>query len=239
MEVQPNSLSEDEIRDRDKRLAAAHEAGHFVVASFFGQPLTARIEKSESTDLTAERAWVGQVETETGDWTPTVAVAGELAVALVEEPDYWNNLESLADDVLDEINEDPDFLSPTDRASFPDDRVQQRAAIAEAAEILRNNHAFFVWATHELYHCSEITGARFAMACEFENNNSVDWQHSQLQLLLNRFNQLVAEVKAEQKSKKPSDEKIAAAEAEAGRLKGLLERVANRINRINGLGWTN
>jgi hypothetical protein len=77
------------------------------------------------------------------------------------------------------------------------------------------------------------------MACEFENTNNVDWQQTQLQILLTRFNQLVAEVQAAQKSKKPNKDAIAAAEAEAGRLKSLLEGVAHRINRINGLGWTN
>jgi hypothetical protein len=232
-------MTDDEIRERDKRLAAAHEAGHFVVSTYFGQPLTARIERSESTDLTGERAWVGQVETETGDWNPAIAVAGELAVTLVEEPEYWDDLESLVDDVLDEISEDPDYLSPTDRASFPVDKEQQRAAIAEAAQILRDNNAFFVWATRELYKQSSIAATRFAMACEFENDNDVAWQQSQLQQLLDRFNGLVADVQAQQKSKMPDDEAIAAAEVEAGRLKDLLDLVAQRINRLTGLGTTN
>ncbi len=233
------SMTDDEIRERDKRLAAAHEAGHFVVSAYFGQDLTARIEKSESTDLESERAWVGQVETETGDWTPAIAVAGELAVSLIEEPEGWNDLDSLADDVLDEIQDDPDYLSPTDRASFPDDKVAQRDAIIEAAKILCNNYAFFMWATQELYHQSEISATRFALACEFENNNDVTWQQAQLQQLLARFNQLVAEVQAQQKSKKPNEDAISAAETEAGRLKGLLESVAQRINRLGGLGSTN
>ena len=56
------STTDDEIRERDKRLAAAHEAGHYVVSAYFGQPLTAKIEMSESTDLASERAWVGQVD---------------------------------------------------------------------------------------------------------------------------------------------------------------------------------
>jgi hypothetical protein len=178
------------------------------------------------------------VETETGDWTPTIAVAGERAVALVEEPEYWNDLESLVDDVLDEVNDDPDFLSPTDRASFPDDREAQRAAIVEAAEILRNNQAFFVWATQELYYHSEIVAGRFAQACEFENNNGIDWQQAQLQQLLTRFNQLVADVRAQEKLNKPNKDVIAAAEYEAGRLKTLLDRVAERINRLNRMGST-
>ena len=232
-------MTDDEIRERDKRLAAAHEAGHFVVSAYFGQALTARIEKSESTDLSSERAWVGEVETETGDWTPAIAVAGELAVSLVEEPEYWNDLESLVDDVLDEINDDPDYLSPTDRASFPDDKVAQRTAIVEAAQILRNNQAFFIWATQELYYHAEISDARFALACEFENENDVAWQQAQLQQLLARFNGLVVDVKAQQKTKKPDDQAIAAAEAEAGRLKRLLEHVAQRINRLGGLGTAN
>jgi hypothetical protein len=232
-------MTDDEIRERDKRLAAAHEAGHFVVSNYFGQPLTARIEQSESTDLASERAWVGQVETETGDWTPAIAVAGELAVTLVEEPDYWNDLESLIDDVLDEINDDPDYLSPTDRASFPDDSAAQRAAIVEAAQILCNNRPFFVWATQQLYHHSEISTTRFALASEFENNNDVAWQQAQLQQLLARFNQLVVDVQGQQKSKKPDDAVIASAETEAARLKGLLDRVAQRINRSGGLGTTN
>jgi hypothetical protein len=232
-------MTDDEIRERDKRLAAAHEAGHFVVSAFFGQPLTARIEQSESTDLASERAWVGQVETETGDWTPAIAVAGELAVTLTEEPEYWDDLESLVDDALDEINDDPDYLSPTDRASFPDEQTAQRAAIVEAAQILRNNRHFFVWATQQLYQHSEISDTRFALASEFENNNDVAWQQAQLQQLLTRFNQLVVDVQAQQKSKKPDDAMIASAETEAGRLKGLLDRVAQRINRLGGLGTTN
>jgi hypothetical protein len=179
------------------------------------------------------------VETETGDWNPAIAVAGELAVTLVEEPEYWDDLESLVDDVLDEISEDPDYLSPTDRASFPVDKEQQRAAIAEAAQILRDNNAFFVWATRELYKQSSIAATRFAMACEFENDNDVAWQQSQLQQLLDRFNGLVADVQAQQKSKMPDDEAIAAAEVEAGRLKDLLDLVAQRINRLTGLGTTN
>jgi hypothetical protein len=235
----PVSTTDDEIRERDKRLAAAHEAGHFVVSAYLGQSLKARIEKSESTDLTSERAWVGEVETETGDWTPAIAVAGELAVTLVEEPEYWNDLDSLVDDVLDEINDDPDYLSPTDRASFPDDKVAQRTAIAEAAQILHNNQAFFVWATQQLYYHSEISDTRFALACEFENNNDVAWQQAQLQQVLERFNTLVADVRAQQKSTKPDDQAIAAAEAEAGRLKELLDRVAQRINRLGGVGTGN
>ena len=83
---------------------------------------------------------------------------------------------------------------------------------------------------------AEIADARFALACEFENNNDVAWQQAQLQQVLARFNTLVADVRAQQKSKKPDDQAIAAAEAEAGRLKELLDRVAQRINRVGGLG---
>jgi hypothetical protein len=46
----------------------------------------------------------------------------------------------------------------------------------------------------------------------------------------------VADVQAQQKSTNPNKDVIAAAENEAGRLKTLLERVAERINRLNDPG---
>jgi hypothetical protein len=223
------AMTEDEIRERDKRLAAAHEAGHFVVCAYYGQFVQAKIERSESTDLSSERAWVGQVEIDDGDWTPAMAVAGEVAVALVEEPEYWNDLVGLVDDAMEEIRDDPNYLSPTDRAAFPNDEIRQRSAIIEALAILQNNRAFFEWASNELYNRGAIDFSLVGLACEFENNNDIAWQRAQRQLFAAELDQLATRLYAIWQTPAPDKDAAKAAEVEARRLTSLMARVERKI----------
>jgi hypothetical protein len=225
-------MTEQEIRDRDKRLTAAHEAGHFVVAAFEGQYIRAKIEESGAADLSSDRAWVGQVEIEEGDWTPAMVIAGEMAVALVEEPEYWNDVEALVEDTLEDIAEDPHYLSETDRAAFPADEPEQRIAIREAADILGNNRALFEWATNELYAERQITFDRPCMACEFENYNRTDWQWLQRGELMAALDRLAAQLYAIWQSPNPDKEAAKKAELEARRLKTLLARVEQKIRDV-------
>ena len=54
-------LTEVEIRDRDKRLAARREAAHVVVAAVYdGMLLGAQIMESGTYDIHAYLTWVGQ-----------------------------------------------------------------------------------------------------------------------------------------------------------------------------------
>jgi hypothetical protein len=225
-------MTEEEVRDRDKRLTAAHEAGHLVVAAFEGQYIRARIEESGATDLASDRAWVGQVEIDDGDWTPAMAIAGEMAVALVEEPEYWNDVDALVEDTLEDVADDPNYLSPTDRAAFPDDVDQQRSAIFEAANILGNNRALFEWATNGLYQEQEVKIDRPCMACEFENYNRTDWQWLQRGQLMAELDRLAAELYAIWQSPAPDKEAAKKAELEARRLKTLLARVEEKIRNV-------
>jgi hypothetical protein len=225
-------MTEQEIRDRDKRLAAAHEAGHFVVAAFEGQYIRARIEESGATDLSSDRAWVGQVEIDAGEWTPAMVIAGEMSVALVEEPEYWNDVEALVEDTLEDLAEDPHYLSVTDQAAFPVDVAEQQRAIREAADILGNNRALFEWATNELYNQQEIKFDRPCMASEFENYNRTDWQWQQRGELMVALDRLAAELYAIWQSATPDKEAAKQAELEARRLKTLLARVEQRLRDV-------
>jgi hypothetical protein len=225
-------MTEEEIRDRDKRLTAAHEAGHFVVAAFEGQYIRAKIEESGAADLSSERAWVGQVEIEEGEWTSAMVIAGEMAVALVEEPEYWNDVDALVEDTLEDIAEDPHYLSPTDQAAFPADAQQQRNAIREAADILGNNRALFEWATGELYAQKEIKFDRPCMACEFENYNRTDWQWNQRGKLMAELDRLAHDLYAIWQSPNPDKEAAKKAELEARRLKRLLASVEQKIRDV-------
>jgi hypothetical protein len=225
-------MTEQEIRDRDKRLAAAHEAGHFVVAAFEGQYIAARIDESGATDLSSDRAWVGQVEIDDGEWTPAMVIAGEMAVALVEEPEYWNDAQSLVEDTLEDLAEDPHYLSVTDRAAFPLDGVEQQKAIREAADILGNNRALFEWATNELYNQQEIKFDRPGMASEFENYNRTDWQWNQRGELMAALDRLATELFAIWQASPPDQEAAKKAELEARRLKTLWARVEQKIRDV-------
>lgn len=225
-------MTEAEIRDRDKRLAAAHEAGHFVVAVHGGLYVSAKIEESGATDLTTDRAWVGQVEIDDGDWTPAMVIAGELAVTLVEEPDYWNDLDGLVEDTLADIAEDPHYLSATDRAAMPTDADAQRAAIGEAVDILRNNRALFEWASNELYDREEAKGDRPCFACEFENYNRTDWLWAQRATLLAEQTRLASELYAIWQAPTPDRDAAKTAEREARRQQTLLAIVEKKLRDV-------
>jgi hypothetical protein len=225
-------MIDDEIRERDKRLTAAHEAGHFVVAAFSGQFIRAKIEESGAADLSSDRAWVGEVEIEDGEWTPAMVIAGEMAVALAEEPEYWNDLESLVEDTLEDLADDPNYLSATDRAAFPDDVHQQRQAAVEAANILYNNRAFFEWATNELYNREEVKFDRPFLTCEFENNNRTDWLWLQRAQINAHLDRLAKELYANWQSPTPDRDAAKAAELEVRRLQTLLARVEQKIRDV-------
>ena len=225
-------MTEQEIRDRDKRLAAAHEAGHFVVATFEGQYIRARIEESGAADLSSDRAWVGQVEIDEGEWTPAMVIAGEMAVALIEEPEYWNDEEALVADTVEDLAEDPHYLSVTDRAAFPVDVVEQQKAIREAANILGNNRALFEWATNELYNLQEIKFDRPCMASEFENYNRTDWQWNQRGELTAALDRLATELYGIWQAPTPDQDAAKKAELEARRLKTVLARVEQRLRDV-------
>jgi hypothetical protein len=222
-------MTDDEIRDRDKRLTAAHEAGHFVVSVYIGQFIRAKLEESGAADLSSDRAWVGEVEIEDGDWTPAMVIAGEVAVAFVEEPEYWNDTEGLVEYMLEEIRDDPNYLSATDREAFSDDPQQQQAAIVEAAAILHNNRALFEWASKELYSRGEVDFSRPALACEFENSNGLDWQQAQRQLLSSKLDELAAHLYAIYQAPTRDQDAIKAAEQEARRLTACLIHVERKI----------
>lgn len=225
-------MTEAEIRDRDKRLAAAHEAGHFVVAAHAGLYIRAMIEESGATDLSNERAWVGQVEIDDGDWTPAMVIAGEMTVTLVEEPDYWNDLDGLIEDTLADIAEDPNYLSATDRAAMPSDADAQRAAICEAVDILRNNRALFEWASSELYQRGEVNCDRPCFACEFENFNRTDWLWAQRATLLAEQARLASELYAIWQAPSPDRDAAKVAEREARRQQTLLAIVEKKLRDV-------
>jgi hypothetical protein len=225
-------MTDDAIRERDKRLTAAHEAGHFVVAVYAGQYIRAKIVESGAADLSSDRAWVGEVEIETGDWTPAMVIAGEMAVALVEEPEYWDDLESLVADTLEDVAEDPHFLSDTDRAAFPTDVDEQQRAAIEAAAILRNNRALFEWAASELYNREEVKFDRPCMACEFQNDNRIDWQWAQRDQINAQLERLAKELYANWQSATPDREAAKAMEPEVRRLQRLLGRVEQKIRDV-------
>jgi hypothetical protein len=230
--LEPVTMTEEETRDQDKRLAAAHEAGHFVVAAYFGLYIRAKIERSGADDLSTDNAWVGQVEIDDGDWTPAMAIAGEMADTLVDEPEYWIDMDALIEDTLEDIAEDPHYLSETDRAAFPVDALEQRNAIREAAEILGNNRALFEWATNELYAEKEIKFDRPCMACEFENYNRTDWQWNQRGELMAELDRLAHDLYAIWQSPNPDKEAAKKAELEARRLKMLLASVEQKIRDV-------
>jgi hypothetical protein len=226
------TMTDDEIRERDKRLTAAHEAGHFVVATYHGQFIRAKIEESGAADLSSDRAWVGQVEIDAGEWTPAMVIAGELAVALIEEPEYWDDVDNLVADTLEDVAEDPHYLSDTDRAAFPNDVHQQRTAILEAANILGSNRALFEWAANELYSREEVNFDRPFLACEFENTNRTDWLWLQRGQINAHLNRLAKELYAIWQSPTPDRDAAKAAELEVRRLQTLLARVEQKIRDV-------
>jgi hypothetical protein len=172
------------------------------------------------------------VEIDDGEWTPAMVIAGEMSVALVEEPEYWNDVEGLVEDTLEDLAEDPHYLSVTDQAAFPVDVAEQQRAIREAADILGNNRALFEWATNELYGQQEIEFDRPCMASEFENYNRTDWQWQQRGELMVALDRLAAELYAIWQSPTPDKEAAKKAELEARRLKTLLARVEQRLRDV-------
>jgi hypothetical protein len=132
----------------DKKKAAVHEAGHVVVAAIADDmTLGAWIDESRTNDPRNDSIWIGQTHGLT--WgrvlSPAMSIAGRVAESLFIDDDYFD-----IEDMLVQIAEDENFLSPTDREIFPEDYAQQVEAINQARVILENNRPFVEWVVKEL-----------------------------------------------------------------------------------------
>jgi hypothetical protein len=130
--------------EKDKAVAAAHEAGHFVVALVQGFVVRAGIWKTES------KKWIGQTQVLGDLSTPAAFVAGLVAQWMWDAPDDdW-----LSDDYQSAFNialrSNPEIHTAIDIKVFPKSREEREAAIGEAVKILRNHWEFFEWTQRQL-----------------------------------------------------------------------------------------
>jgi hypothetical protein len=130
--------------DRDQEVAAAHEAGHFVVALVQGFVVRAGIWKTES------KKWIGQTQVLGDLSTPAAFVAGLVAQWMWDAPaDDW-----LTDDYLATFNialrRNPELHTATDIKVLPKSQEEREAAIGEAVKILRSHWEFFEWVQRQL-----------------------------------------------------------------------------------------
>lgn len=131
------------LRELDKRKAAAHEAGHVVVAAMLcGKYCDAQIYFEESQEeLMTE--WVGHTFLDHFS-APEVSVAGVCA----EEFDRNRGID--LDEILELYHQDQLALSKTDLLHFPKDDDEVEAAFDTALEVLRENEGFFEFVQESL-----------------------------------------------------------------------------------------
>ncbi|HZN36033.1 MAG TPA: hypothetical protein VFB80_19520 [Pirellulaceae bacterium] len=141
---------QEEIKRRDKREAAIHEAGHLTVGLALGVRGSAWVYRSETTDPDNEKLWIGKHEAH-GLVTATVAVSGLVAECWVEKP------ETSPDEIADWIDDGLVSPSPTDKTRFPESYEETLTAIVEAHAILVKHKRFFEWAVDELIKFETIT----------------------------------------------------------------------------------
>jgi hypothetical protein len=130
--------------DRDQEVAAAHEAGHFVVALVQGFVVRAGIWKTEATK------WIGQTQVLGDLSTPAAFVAGLVAQWMWDAPDD----DCLSDDYQAAFNialrSNPEMHTATDVKVLPKSQEEREAAIEDAVKILRNHWEFFQWVQQQL-----------------------------------------------------------------------------------------
>jgi hypothetical protein len=130
--------------EKDKEVAAAHEAGHFVVALVQGFVVLAGIWKAES------KKWIGQTQVLGDLSSPAAFVAGLVAQWMWDAPaDDW-----LSDEYQAAFNvalrRNPAMHTATDIKVLPERREEREAAIEDAVNILRNHREFFQWVQQQL-----------------------------------------------------------------------------------------
>jgi hypothetical protein len=130
--------------EKDKEIAAAHEAGHFVVALVQGFVVRAGIWKTESMK------WIGQTRVLGDLSTPAAFVAGLVAQWMWDAPDddWLSDDYQAAFDIA--LRSNPEMHTATDIKVLPKSQEEREAAIEDAVNILRNHREFFQWVQQQL-----------------------------------------------------------------------------------------
>ena len=139
-----------EIRTRDKRNAAIHEAGHLTVALALKVRGRAWIFPSATHDMMAEKLWVGKFQAMTcqGVSRPVICIAGVVAECLADDPQIE------ATEIVDFIDCGIVTPSPTDMMGIS---VVSEEIVSTALELCRENKTFFDWAVAKLIRDESVT----------------------------------------------------------------------------------